>query len=108
MGGKTGTAQVRRISREDRLEGVQNEDLPWKYRHHALFVGFAPIGNPRYTCCVVVEHGVGGSVAAAPIARDILLMAQQRDPAATKLGGGKVTSPAAVPPQRKPPEKPQG
>jgi len=85
MGGKTGTAQVKRISMQDRLEGVNNMDLPWKHRHHALFVGYAPVSAPRYACAVVVEHGGSGSGAAAPIARDLLLKAQQRNPAATKL-----------------------
>lgn len=90
MGGKTGTAQVRRITMEDRLEGIQNKDLPWKYRHHALFVGYAPVKSPRYACAVVVEHGGSGSAAAAPIARDLLLKAQQRNPAATKLVADKL------------------
>ena len=85
MGGKTGTAQVKRITREERAEGVQNKDLPWKFRHHALFVGYAPVANPRYACSVVVEHGVGGAQAAAPVARDILLMTQRRDPASRPL-----------------------
>ena len=80
-GGKTGTAQVKRITAAQRRMGVQNEDLPWKQRHHALFVGYAPLSNPRYICSVVVEHGVGGSKAAAPIARDILRRAQQINPA---------------------------
>lgn len=65
--------------------GVRNEDLPWQFRHHALFVGYAPLIKPRYACAVVVEHGVGGSSAAAPIVRDLLLMAQQRDPAAKPM-----------------------
>lgn len=81
MGGKTGTAQVKRITKQERAAGVKNEDLPWHFRHHALFVGYAPIANPRYACSVVVEHGVGGSKAAAPVAHDLLLMAQQRNPA---------------------------
>lgn len=85
MGGKTGTAQVKRITRAQRAAGVKNEDLPWKHRHHALFVGYAPMDNPRYACSVVVEHGVGGSLSAAPLARDILLAAQKRDPAASTI-----------------------
>lgn len=80
MGGKTGTAQVRRITAAQRAAGVKNEDLPWKHRHHALFVGYGPVEDPRYVVSVVVEHGVGGSKAAAPIARDILLATQKRDP----------------------------
>lgn len=85
MGGKTGTAQVKRITKAERAAGVKNEELEWKYRHHALFVGYAPYANPRYACAVVVEHGGGGSKAAAPVARDLLKMAQMRDPAATKM-----------------------
>ena len=81
MGGKTGTAQVRRITAAQRAAGVKNEDLPWKSRHHALFVGYGPVDKPRYVAAVVVEHGVGGSKAAAPIAKDMLLAAQKRDPA---------------------------
>jgi penicillin-binding protein 2 len=80
MAGKTGTVQVRRISKYERELGViKNKDLPWKERDHALFVGFAPIHEPRYAIAVVVEHGGGGSSVAAPIARDVLLEAQQRD-----------------------------
>lgn len=81
MGGKTGTAQVQRITAQQRALGIQNKDLPWVQRHHALFVGYAPIAAPRYVCSVVVEHGVGGSTAAAPIARDLLTYVQQRHPA---------------------------
>jgi len=81
MAGKTGTSQVRRITMAERAQGVtKNEDLPWNRRDHALFVAFAPVGAPRYACAVVVDHGGGGSKAAAPIARDILIEAQRRDP----------------------------
>jgi penicillin-binding protein 2 len=74
MAGKTGTSQVRNISAAERASGViSNDDLPWARRDHALFVGFAPFDSPRYAVSVVVEHGGGGSLAAAPIARDILL-----------------------------------
>ncbi len=90
MGGKTGTAQVKRITMAERNAGVKNEDLAWQFRHHALFVGYAPVANPRYACAVVVEHGVGGSKAAAPVAHDLLLMAQQRDPGSKPM----VASPA--------------
>jgi penicillin-binding protein 2 len=80
MAGKTGTAQVRRITLAERLTGVKkNEELPWEQRDHALFVGFAPVGAPRYAAAVVVEHGGGGSKVAAPIARDVLIEAQRRN-----------------------------
>jgi penicillin-binding protein 2 len=78
MAGKTGTSQVRRISMAERKSGViRNEQLPWERRDHALFVGYAPVSEPRYAVAVVIEHGGAGSKAAAPVARDILLKAQQ-------------------------------
>ena len=82
MAGKTGTSQVRRITIAERLTGIiPNDQRPWRDRDHALFVAFAPIHAPRYACSVVVEHGGGGSRVAAPIARDILLECQRRNPA---------------------------
>jgi penicillin-binding protein 2 len=76
MGAKTGTSQVRRITAEERARGVtSNADLPWERRDHALFVCFAPVDNPKFAVAVVVEHGGGGSVAAGPIARDVMLQA---------------------------------
>jgi penicillin-binding protein 2 len=76
MAGKTGTSQVRNISAAERARGVtRNADLPWKRRDHALFVNFAPYDNPEIAVSVVVEHGGGGSTAAAPIARDVTLQA---------------------------------
>lgn len=81
LAGKTGTSQVRRITLAERAAGVtKNEQLPWRRRDHALFVCFAPVHRPRYACAVVVEHGGGGSAVAAPIARDIMLETQRRDP----------------------------
>ena len=77
MGGKTGTIQVRRISAAEREGGViKNEDRPWEHRDHALFVGYAPVEDPRYAVAVVVEHGGSGASMAAPMAHDILLQAQ--------------------------------
>ncbi|HEX9449145.1 MAG TPA: penicillin-binding protein 2, partial [Dongiaceae bacterium] len=82
LAGKTGSSQVRRITMAERSHGVRkNDDLPWNQRDHALFVCFAPVHAPRYACCVVVEHGGGGSLVAAPIARDIMIECQRRDPA---------------------------
>ena len=76
MAGKSGTSQVRNITAAERARGVsRNEDLPWERRDHALFVAFAPYDKPRYAVSVLVEHGGGGSTAAAPIARDVILQA---------------------------------
>lgn len=78
MAGKTGSTQVRRISKRDREQGLAGSaSRPWHTREHALFVGYAPIDNPRFVTAVLVEHGGGGAKAAAPIAKDILLMTQK-------------------------------
>ena len=78
MGGKTSTAQVRRISMQERLEGVrQSSALPWHLRDTAEFIGYAPVDNPRYAVAVIGEHEGWGSVFGAPKARDILYKTQQ-------------------------------
>lgn len=80
MGGKTGTTQVRRISMKERSNGIlRDEQLPWRLRNHALFIGFTPVDNPRYSVAVIVEHGSSGSGVAAPIASKILQEALQLD-----------------------------
>lgn len=81
MAGKTGTAQVRRITREERASGVKKDaSLPWKMRDHGLFIAFAPVAKPRYAVAVIVEHGAVGHPQ-VQMARDILLFTQKRDPA---------------------------
>ena len=109
MGGKTGTVQVRRITKAEREQGVKkNKDLPWKERDHAMFVAFAPIDAPRYAVAVVVEHGGSGSKVAAPIARDILIKAQQHRSARPGIlpkapdGGPQVMGPRGNKPGNKP------
>ncbi len=73
MAGKTASTQVRRITMQERKSGViSQEQLPWKYRDHAMFGAFAPLDNPRFAVIVAVEHGGGGSKTAAPIASKIM------------------------------------
>ena len=72
MGGKTGTSQVRSISKEEREKGVlTNEELNWHMRNHGLFVGYAPTNNPKYAVCVITEH-VGSSTPAARTASKVM------------------------------------
>ena len=80
MAGKTGTAQVRRIAGSQR-----GQSGAWKYRDHGLFVCFAPVDNPRYGASVVIEHGMGGARAAAPIAKDVLTFLYDREKAMASL-----------------------
>lgn len=82
MAGKTGSTQLHQIKRAERDAGVRKqEQLPWELRDHALFVGFAPFHAPRYAVSVIVEHGMHGGSAAAPIARDVMQLLLDVDPA---------------------------
>ncbi len=95
MGGKSGTSQVRQITQYERDHGLRPiDEIPWKERDHALFVGFAPVGAARYVCATVVEHGGGGSAVAGPICRDILRAVQQRDPGRRVPAGPSVAQSA--------------
>lgn len=96
MAGKTGTSQVRRVTRAERERGFRAEALPWEFRPHALFVAFAPFEAPRYAVSVVVEHGLGGAAVAAPIARDIMTATLAREP-----GRAPATPPPATPTARR-------
>jgi penicillin-binding protein 2 len=88
LAGKTGSSQVRRVSRKQReSDTFDSKNLPWEFRPHALFVAYAPYEQPRYALSVVVEHGNAGGTAAAPIARDIMTEALRRDPAGRQDGG---------------------
>ncbi|MGV3481476.1 MAG: penicillin-binding protein 2 [Sphingobium sp.] len=83
LGGKTGTAQVRNFKGGAR----SGYGIPWKFRDHGLFIGFAPVDNPRYAVAVVIEHGMSGSGAAAPIASDCMLYLFDPAKAMEKLTG---------------------
>jgi penicillin-binding protein 2 len=79
MAGKTGTAQVRGLNTGNGKGGT------WKFRDHGLFIGFAPVDNPRYATAVVIEHGMGGSRAAAPVAKDFMTFLFDREKAMEAL-----------------------
>ena len=70
MAGKTGTSQVRSISKAERQSGVlTNEQLKWNLRNHGLFVGYAPTDKPKYAACVIMEHAGGSSPAARAVSK---------------------------------------
>ncbi len=99
LAGKTGTVQVYSITRAERLAGVRKGDqLPWRLRDHAWFVAFAPVAAPRYAISVFVEHGISGSRAGAPIARDIMHDVLLKDPvriaAIPPVASGQIVKPA--------------
>jgi penicillin-binding protein 2 len=93
MAGKTGSSQVRSVSRWVREHGHFNSaSLPWEFRPHALFVCFAPFDAPRYAIAVVVEHGNAGADIAAPLARDIMHDTLGRDPARRRVAPGQTVA----------------
>ena len=69
--GKTGTAQVKKITEKDRELDLKTSEIPYKERDHALYVAYGPYQNPRYALSVVVEHGGNGSTTAAPMAKKL-------------------------------------
>ena len=76
--GKTGTSQVKRITKKQRELDLKTIDIPYNDRDHALYVAFGPYKNPRYALSVVIEHGGSGSVAAAPIAKKLFKLILDR------------------------------
>tara|TARA_Y100000590_G_scaffold303686_1_gene342402 strand:- start:45 stop:848 length:804 start_codon:yes stop_codon:yes gene_type:complete len=70
--GKTGTAQVKKITEEQRELDLETSQIPYEDRDHAWFVAFGPYKNPRYSISVFVEHGGSGSKAAAPLAKQVI------------------------------------
>ncbi|MDC0328828.1 penicillin-binding protein 2 [Candidatus Pelagibacter sp.] len=69
--GKTGTSQVKRITKAERELDLKTFEIPYNERDHALYIAFGPYKNPRYALSIVVEHGGSGSSAAAPIAKKL-------------------------------------
>ena len=69
--GKTGTAQVKRITEEERELDLKTNQIPYKQRDHAWYVAFGPYKDPRYAVSILVEHGGSGSSTAAPIAKKL-------------------------------------
>ena len=76
--GKTGTAQVKRITKLQRELDLDTSQIPYEDRDHALYIAFGPYKNPRYSISVIVEHGGAGSVAAAPIAKKLFKLVIDR------------------------------
>ncbi len=69
--GKTGTAQVKRITEKDRELDLETSEIPYEERDHALYIAFGPYKNPRYALSILIEHGGSGSSVAAPLAKKL-------------------------------------
>ena len=70
LAGKTGTSQV--VAKKNTEDDLSRSDIAWSRRNHAIFTGYAPSENPKYSVTVYYDHGGGGGKAAAPIAKKIL------------------------------------
>ena len=77
--GKTGTAQVKRISMRERELDLKIEQIPYKDRDHALYIAYGPYIDPRYALSIIVEHGGSGSRTAAPIAKELFKLIIDRN-----------------------------
>jgi penicillin-binding protein 2 len=69
FGGKTGTAQVIAMKQDEKYD---EKKVAERFRDHALFIAFAPAGEPKIALAILVENGGHGSSTAAPIARHVL------------------------------------
>lgn len=79
LAGKSGTAQVKSISKEERSQGKQGEEFhAWEEREHALFVCHTLGEEKVYTITVVIEHGGRGGRVAFPIAQKIAKFLKNR------------------------------
>ena len=76
--GKTGTAQVKKITEKDRELDLKTFEIPYEERDHALYIAYGPYKNPRYALSVIVEHGGSGSATAAPMAKKLFKMVIDR------------------------------
>ena len=76
--GKTGTAQVKKITERDRELDLKTFEIPYEERDHALYVAYGPYKNPRYALSIIVEHGGSGSTTAAPMAKKLFKLVIDR------------------------------
>ena len=90
--GKTGTAQVKRITERERELDLKIDQIPYEERDHALYVAYGPYEKPRYAVSIIVEHGGSGSSVAAPIAKKLFKIIIDRHPLREKSRLDKFTN----------------
>ncbi len=77
--GKTGTSQIKKITQVQRELDLNIFQIPYEERDHALYIAFGPYVKPQYAMSILIEHGGSGSVAAAPIAKELFKAVIDRD-----------------------------
>ena len=88
--GKTGTAQVKRITKRERELELKTAEIPYNERDHALYIAFGPYVNPRYALSIIVEHGGSGSSTAAPMAKKLFKLIIDRHEGREKIRNKKL------------------
>ena len=76
--GKTGTAQVKKITEQERELDLKTSEIPYEQRDHALYVAYGPVKSPRYAISIIIEHGGSGGSVAAPIAKKLFKLVIDR------------------------------
>ena len=87
--GKTGTAQVKKITEKDRELDLKTFQIPYEERDHALYIAFGPYKQPRYALSILVEHGGNGSTTAAPMAKKLFKLIIDRHKPRQSIGDKK-------------------
>ena len=77
--GKTGTSQIKKITKEQRELDLNISQIPYEERDHALYIAFGPYIKPQYAMSILIEHGGSGSAVAAPIAKELFKAVIDRD-----------------------------
>jgi len=89
--GKTGTSQVKRITKAARELDLKTFEIPYNERDHALYIAFGPYKNPKYALSIVIEHGGSGSSTAAPIAKKLFKLIVDRHELRERVRNKKFT-----------------
>ena len=90
--GKTGTSQVKKITKKERELELKTMQIPYKERDHALYIAFGPYKNPRYALSILVEHGGSGSATAAPMAKKLFKLIIDRHEEREKIRLQRIAS----------------
>jgi len=80
--GKTGTAQVIKMSQHDN-KGISQQELLRRNKDHAWFMGYAPYKHPKIAIAVFIEHGGHGGGSAGPVAAAVIDALADKEAAAT-------------------------
>lgn len=94
-GGKTGTAQVAGMKKNEKYDAKTRAA---RLLDHSLYTAFAPADKPRIAIAVIVENGGFGAAAAAPIVRtalDYYLLGKRPEDRQNQLAAGTGRNPSA-------------